>query len=207
MRKLAGSGIAGAAALAIAGAACAQSPVPPPPPGATTVGGGGQAEACAAAAERGETGVRAEQVCATALSTLALAPLDRAGTLVNLGVIRLRSGRYDQAAEDFTTAIRYQPQLAEAYVNRGAARIGLHQFKESLADLNKALELGVKEPEKAYYDRALAADWLGDPQAAFLDYKKALELAPAWELPRDQLFRLRMAHADLALPSPAGDRP
>lgn len=29
--------------------------------------------------------------------------------------------------------------------------------------------------------------------------KTTLELAPAWDLARDQMFRLRMAHADLVL--------
>jgi tetratricopeptide (TPR) repeat protein len=99
------------------------------------------------------------------------------------------------------------PGLAEAYVNRGAARIGQHRYKESVADIDKALELGVKEPEKAYYDRGLAYEWLDNPRAAYADYKKALEIAPAWDLAREQMFRFSVTHADVVEPQPPAARP
>jgi tetratricopeptide (TPR) repeat protein len=169
----------------------------------TTFSGGGYADACADFAMRGLTGVQAEQACTQALEFQALLPLDRAGTLVNLGVIRLRSGRYADANADFSTAIKYMPDLAEAYVNRGAARIGLRQFKDAVADVDKALELGVKEPQKAYYDRGLAYEWLDNPKAAYADYKKALEIAPAWDLAREQMYRFSVTHAELIEPAAA----
>lgn len=173
----------------------------------TTFSGGGYADACSDFAMRGVTGVQAEQMCNQALEFQALLPMDRAGTLVNLGVIRMRSGRYGEASTDFTTAIKYMPDLAEAYVNRGAARIGLRQFKDAVADVDKALELGVKEPQKAYYDRGLAYEWLDNPKAAYADYKKALEIAPAWDLAREQMYRFSVTHAELIEPAPPAAKP
>ena len=174
---------------------------------ATTFSSGGYADACADFALRGLTGVQAEQACTQALEFQALLPMDRAGTLVNLGVIRLRSGRYNEANSDFTAAIKYMPGLAEAYVNRGAARIGLRQFKDAVADVDKALELGVREPQKAYYDRGLAYEWLDNPKAAYADYKKALEIAPAWDLAREQMYRFSVTHAELIDTTPAVPAP
>ena len=202
------SRVAGWAAMAVAGlcagAAAAQQTIQSS--GAvTTFAGGGLADSCAEAARMGQTGVRIEQICEQAVDTQALLPMDRAGTMVNLGIIRLRSGRYAEADQDFSAAIRFMPTLAEAYVNRGAARIGQRRFQESVDDIDKALALGVKEPEKAYYDRGLAYEWLDNPKAAYADYRKALELAPAWDLAREQFYRFSFSHADVTEASaPAG---
>jgi len=198
-------GAVAAAAFAWASGASAQ---PIQPQGAiTTFAGGGMADACADAAARGETGVHAEQVCAQALDTQALLPLDRAGTMVNLGIIRLRSGRYAEADTDFSMAIRFMPDLAEAYVNRGAARIGMRQFKAAVDDVDKALSLGVKEPQKAYYDRGLAYEWLDNPKAAYADYKKALEISPAWDLAREQMYRFKFTHSEVVEADAAAAKP
>ena len=170
---------AGVAVLAVAGEA----------QGAVTVIGGGLAEACSQAARHGESDRRFELVCTQALDTEMLSSRDRAGTYVNRGIMKLRRMAFDDATKDFDTAIRAKPDLGEAYVNRGAADIGAKRYTESLADLNKGLALGLEEPEKAYYNRALAYEWLDDPKAAYFDYQKALELSPDWDLPKQQLTR------------------
>jgi tetratricopeptide (TPR) repeat protein len=74
-------------------------------------------------------------------------------------------------------------------VNRGAASVGSRRFADGLTDLNKALDLGVEEPEKAYYNRALAYEGLDNVKAAYLDYQKAIELKPEWEQPKKELAR------------------
>ena len=195
MTRTVAGGLAGVALFAMAGAADAQVGM--------TVTGGGNSLACAASAKKGQTGVRIEQTCTTALETEPMLPLDRAGTYVNRGVIRLRGQRYADAVSDFDTALEYKAEFAEAYVNRGAARIGLHKFADALADLNKAIALGVQEPEKAYYNRALAHEWLDDPKSAWLDYQKALALAPDWDLVKQQLTRFTVTHAEVAPPAAA----
>ena len=182
--------LAAAAALALAGEARA----------AVSVMGGGFAEACAHAARTGLVTNKTEDICTAALDGELLTARDRAGTYVNRGIIKLRAKAYDAAIADFNTAIRYKSDLAEAYVNRGAARIGVRHYAESIADLTQALDLAVPEPEKAYYNRAVAYEWLDNEKAAYFDYKKAIELAPDWDLPKDQLTRFTVSHANFSAP-------
>src|SRR5512143_332226 len=178
-----------AAVLLAAGSAAAQ----------VEVVGGTQATACAQAAKDGLSGPQYEKICTQSIENELLVPLDRAGTYVNRGIIKMRGKAYADAIKDFDTAIKYQSNLAEAYVNRAAARIGAHQFRDSLADTQNALMLGVKEPQKAYYNRGLANEWLDDYEAAYADYQKALALAPDWQLVKDQLARFSVNHAQSAL--------
>ena len=161
--------------------------------GAVTVIGGGLAEACSQAAMAGEDDPRFQELCTLALDTELLNPRDRAGTFVNRGVLKLRRAAFSDAARDFDFAVRLQPEMGEAYVNRGAAWIGRKRYAEGLSDLNRRLELGVSEPEKAYYNRALAHEGLDDPKSAYFDYQKALELAPEWTAPREQLTRFTVS--------------
>ena len=173
-------GLAGAAlALGLAGGAQA----------AVTVIGGGLAEACSQAAVRGESGREYEEFCDLAIETEFLNARDRAGTYVNRGVLRMRRADYGKAIEDFDQAIRMKPDLGEGYVNRGAAYIGQERYEASIGEINRGLELGVEEPAKAYYNRALAYEGLEDARSAYFDYQKAQELAPGWGAPAEQLAR------------------
>ena len=179
-------GAAAALLLASAGASHA----------AVTVIGGGMAQACSQAAFSGESDYRFEKVCTEALNEEFMGPRDRAGTLVNRGVLKLRRGEYSQASLDFDAAVKMEPKLGEAYVNRGAASIGQHHYAESLSDINKALALGIEEPAKAYYNRALAYEGLDDVKSAYFDYQKALEIQPDWSAPKEQLTRFTVSHRD-----------
>ena len=161
--------------------------------GAVTVLGGGLAEACSEAAVNGETDPKYEDVCTLALDTEFLPLRDRAGTYVNRGVFKLRRASYVDAARDFSQAARLQPELGEAYVNRGAALIGQKRYAQGLTDLNRAIELGVSEPAKAYYNRALAHEGLEDAKSAYFDYQKAIEIDPEWSAPRQQLTRFTVS--------------
>ena len=78
-------------------------------------------------------------------------------------------------------------------MNRGAALVGRHQFAEALIDINKAITLGIDEPAKAYYNRALAYEGLDNLKAAYFDYRKALEINPDWEPPKKELARFSVA--------------
>ena len=163
---------------------------------AVTVIGGGMAQACSQAAVSGESDVKFERVCTEALESEFMVARDRAGTYVNRGVLKLRRGDYKQAAQDFSSAVRVMPEMGEAYVNRGAASIGQHRYAESLTDINKALSLGVEEPAKAYYNRALAYEGLDDAKSAYFDYRKAIEIQPDWNAPKEQLTRFSVSHRD-----------
>ena len=158
---------------------------------AVTVIGCGLAEACANAAISGKSDRKFEQLCTQALEQEALSSRDRAGTYVNRGVMKLRRANYDAAVTDFNQAVRIKPDMGEGYVNRGAAAIGMHRYADSMTDLNKGIELGLDEPAKAYYNRAMAHEGLDDAKAAYFDYQKAIELSPDWNAPREQLVRFK----------------
>jgi len=158
-----------------------------------TVIGGGQAEACSKAALSGKSDTRSERTCTDALETEMLSPRDRAGTLVNRGVLKLRRAAFEAATKDFNAALSLKPDMGEAYVNRGAASIGEHRYAESLPDLNKAISMGIEEPAKAYYNRALAYEGLDDVKSAYFDYQKAVELSPQWEAPKNELLRFHVS--------------
>jgi tetratricopeptide (TPR) repeat protein len=157
-----------------------------------TVIGGGLAEACSKGALSGKADLRFEQVCTEALDKEMLNSRDRAGTFVNRGVLEMRRLKWVEATRDFNEAMRIRPSLGEAYVNRGAVQIGQHHYAESLADLNKGLALGVEEPEKVYFNRALAYEGLDDEKSAYFDYQKAVELKPDWEAPKNELGRFHV---------------
>jgi tetratricopeptide (TPR) repeat protein len=160
---------------------------------AVTVIGGGQAEACSKAAKAGKADTPSEKLCTEALETEMLSVRDRAGTFVNRGVLKLRRLNFEAATKDFDAAVSLQPAMGEAYINRGAASIGEHRYAESLPDLNKAIALGVDEPAKAYFNRALAYEGLDDVKSAYFDYQKAVELNPDWQAPKDELVRFHVS--------------
>jgi tetratricopeptide (TPR) repeat protein len=163
---------------------------------AVTVIGGGLAEACANAAITGKSDRKFELLCTQALEQEALSARDRAGTFVNRGVMKLRRANFDAAVIDFNQAVRIKPDLGEGYVNRGAAAIGQRRYADGMTDLNKGIELGVDEPAKAYYNRALAYEGLDDAKAAYFDYQKALELSPDWNAPKEQLVRFKVSRKE-----------
>ncbi|KQY30173.1 hypothetical protein ASD21_13805 [Caulobacter sp. Root1455] len=155
----------------------------------TLVIGGGAAKDCADAAINGRKDGASVTTCTVALETETLNFRDRARTYVNRGVLQMRQQDYDGAVADFDAASRIDPNLGEAFVNRGAAYVGTSRYGEGLSQIDQGLALGVKDPEKAYYNRAVANEGLGDVTAAYRDFSKAAELAPTWDAPKTELTR------------------
>lgn len=154
-----------------------------------TVVGGGLAEACWQGVKAGRADPPLLQLCDRALEEEALRRRDRAGTHVNRGIILFRMQQSDRALADYARAERLTPSVGEIYVNRGAALIIKGDYAEAVAQIDRGLALGVEEAGKAYYNRAMAKEWLDDTRGAYFDYRKAAELDPTWEMPRTQLAR------------------
>lgn len=144
---------------------------------------------CSRAAFAGRHDRASIETCTRALQEESLARRDRAGTLVNRGVMLTRAGDYAAARADLDRAVALEPTLGEAFVNRGVVMMADRAYAEALAEIERGLELGVDEPAKAYYNRALVHESLMDAKSAYLDYRRAQELAPEWEAPRRQLAR------------------
>lgn len=156
---------------------------------AVTVLGGGEAAACFEAAKAGRSDDSSIKTCDTALDTEFMPPPDRGGTYINRGVMKLRRGQYEAAHLDFDAGIVLIPKVGEGWVNRGAMFVGEHKYREGLDDLDKGIILGIKEPEKAYFNRALAYEGLDDEKSAYLDYQQAATLKPDWVAPQKELRR------------------
>lgn len=152
-------------------------------------GSDSQAQACSLAARHGTATHATITTCTVSIEHEALNGLDLAGTHVNRGVLYLRQGDWNQAGRDFDAAVSIDPTLGEALINRGAAKIAQRQWADGVADIDRGLALNPEQPEKAYFNRALAKEFLEDTKGAYLDYLKASELAPNWEAPRKELQR------------------
>ena len=159
--------------------------------GAVSVIGDGPAQLCYQAADTGQSPLDYMSYCDQALAGT-LSSADRAATFVNRGVLKLSINSIEGATADFNSSLAINPNLGEAYINLGATLIAKRRYAEALADINKGLALGTKEPHLAYYDRAMADEALGNLQAAYDDYRKAQSLAPDFEKASDELKRFRI---------------
>ena len=130
--------------------------------------------------------------CDLAIENEILTQHDLAATHVNRGVLFLALHDYANAKKDFDLAAQIEPGLGEAYENRGAALIGMGRDRDGIADINKGLSLNASEPEKAYFNRALAEERLDDLKSAYADYQKAVELKPDWAIAKAELARFHV---------------
>ena len=107
-------------------------------------------------------------------------------------MIYLTAGVPDLAEQDFQKAVGVEPELGEAYVNRGISEMHMDQVHEALADLDHGLTFKLEEPWKAYYNRGIALERLGDITGAYHSYQKASELKPDWADPKRELTRFKL---------------
>lgn len=63
----------------------------------------------------------------------------------NMGNIHLQMQEFHKAIDDYSNAIKYEENLAEAYYNRGLTLLYLGEKELASSDLSKAGELGIKE--------------------------------------------------------------
>lgn len=163
---------------------------------AVTVLGTGAAQSCYQAAEFGFGFVTGIDDCNRALENEPLGVKDRAATHINRGILRMRADDYDGALEDYARGLELRPDLAEAFVNRGAALIFLKRYKEAIESLDKGIAMGTRKLHYAYYNRAMANEGLGDVKQAYYDYKKALDIEPGFGLAKKQLERFRVVKSE-----------
>jgi tetratricopeptide (TPR) repeat protein len=99
---------------------------------------------------------------------------------------------YDLALADFENAIAIEPSLAEGHVNLGSALLARDDYAGALVAIDRGLALNPNEPARAYYNRGIAHEELGQVREAYRDYRRAAELAPQWDRPRTELTRFRV---------------
>ncbi len=181
-RILAGALAAGL--LLFAPVAAAQDPNSEPR-AMTVVGNDSNVRQCSALFALGNTTDTALNACTRALRYPRLTHDNTVQINMAIGVMHLRRREGDSAVTAFDAVLALEPRNAEAHLNRGAAMVMIHQPGPAVAEITQALSLGVREPEKAYYNRGAAREALGDLRGAYEDYSTALQIRPQWA-PADQ---------------------
>ena len=84
---------------------------------------------------------------------------------------------YEKSIGYYTQAIKFNPDLAEAYSNRGNAYNDLGNFASAIADCTQAIQL---KPDfvEAHYNRGIAYEQKDSYDRAITDYTKTIELDP-----------------------------
>ncbi|HVZ28295.1 MAG TPA: hypothetical protein VG798_06525 [Rhizomicrobium sp.] len=141
------------------------------------------------------------ETCDRSLLEEALTRKDKAATYDNRGVMLDLLGRTEAAEADFDQAIALNPELGDAYINRGSMLIKRRRLDEALDNINKGLTLGSAFPHIGYYDRALAEELLGRYLEAYHDYKKVLELQPDYAPAVERLKDFTVVRKPAAPPS------
>lgn len=148
---------------------------------------GGSGHDCFVAAKAGIATPENLAVCDYALNNEGLSIHNRAGTFVNRGVLRSVIGDNEGAMTDYEQALRLQPNLGDAYIDRGAGKIRLKLYEDALTDINKGISLGASYSHLAYYNRAVAEELMGRWTESYYDFKHVLELEPDFAPAANQL--------------------
>ncbi len=177
---------------------------------AIAVFGGGYGEACWRAAmasvlihmdsatEEANWKRDAISTCDDALSGGVMGMQDRTYTLVNRGVLEMSRTNYKVAQDNFKSALKSMPKLAEAHVDLGSTMINMQEYEEGVTETRAGLDLKTKEPERAYFNLGIAYEYLGKLQEAYDSYKQAALINPKWNDPKEQMARFVVQPVNLA---------
>ncbi|MEX1198051.1 MAG: tetratricopeptide repeat protein [Pseudohongiellaceae bacterium] len=140
--------------------------------------------------------------------------VNRAANHNNRGVLHFETGNLDAALADFEEAIRRDERLVFAHINRGNIFIRREQWEQAISAFDRAIELGI-DPEadrlvevaesdepgegaaipemaRVHFNRGIAHEYLEQLREAYLDYRRASELAPDWDVPRQEMDRFEV---------------
>jgi tetratricopeptide (TPR) repeat protein len=157
--------------------------------GDVQLNGNPRAEACQNASKFGDFNGTGVDECTLALATPLLSNRDTAATLVDRGAIYMQHKQFGLAKLDFDKAIGLDPNNANAYVDRGGVLIAQKHYADAIADIDHGLSLNPDQPEKAYFNRAIADEDLKDLKSAYADYQKAAQINPNWAPAKAELAR------------------
>lgn len=128
---------------------------------------------------------------------LLLAGCGKAQKAYNKGIKAYGTGAYEEALEQFETALSLNPNKAEYYIEKGMALIGLKRYEEAREELSHAvlehdMELVRKNNKRAEY--GIAVTWFH--QGEYAQAKECLEKALAEELLPDMNESIQMYLAE-----------
>jgi len=103
-------------------------------------------------------------------------PVYYADAYLGRGNAHSRNNDIQAAIDDYTRAIEYQPELAEAFYNRAVSLVALAKWHEAIQDYDRAIEINPRYVH-AYANRAGVNQALGHWEQALGDCNRAIELA------------------------------
>jgi tetratricopeptide (TPR) repeat protein len=163
--------------------------------------GGGFAQDCYQAVKNGAPARSTRALCNRALEDEALTANDLAATLVNRGILSVRDRQGDAALADFNAALRQNPALAPAFLNRSGAYLLLGRWLDAKVDADTALGIGLNQDTwAAHFNRAVALERLGQIPEAYAAFQRALALSPTQEVVRTELARFTVNSTASARP-------
>jgi tetratricopeptide (TPR) repeat protein len=87
-----------------------------------------------------------------------------------------RAGRVEQAIAAYKSLLAIKPDLPDSWYNLGWVQRQARAFDDALASYQRALDLGVREPEEVHLNRAIIySDHLNQPEEAERELRAALE--------------------------------
>jgi tetratricopeptide (TPR) repeat protein len=154
--------------------------------------GGPLSQNCYRAALSGDTRNQGIDSCSRALAEEPLGARDRAGTLVNRGILEMALGKDRLADADFDAAIRLDETLPDAWLNKGFLRLRRGDGRAALPLLQSGIDRGARRQALAIFARGVAYEQMGEFKSAYADLKRANELEPRWAMPKEYLASYRV---------------
>lgn len=102
-----------------------------------------------------------------------------AATHNNRGLVLESMGMYEEALADFDAALKLEPDLAPARVNRANALFALARYSEALAGYDDALATMTTNRHVALFNKALTLRALGNVEQAAAALDSARRSSPA----------------------------
>jgi tetratricopeptide (TPR) repeat protein len=103
--------------------------------------------------------------------------IQKAANLVGRGDDLAAAGKNDEAVQQYTLAVRSNPNDVQAYLKRGNAYFRESQFAPAIADFSRALKMDPNNPD-AHLNRGISFLQMGQGDQAIADFDEAVRLKP-----------------------------
>lgn len=134
---------------------------------------------------------------------MALRQRDRAGTLLNRGILESALGNQDAAMASYDKALDVMPELPEPWVGRGNVLFLRGDRDGAIAAYDRSLAMGITRRHVVLLNRGMAYEARGELALAEQDYRDALLIAPEWVLAKSRLERVLAKRKAAAMPESA----
>jgi tetratricopeptide (TPR) repeat protein len=115
--------------------------------------------------------------------------LDPAAPAYARGDADYAAGKYKEAVEQFSDAVRLRPDWVQAHYALALSLTETEELKEAIEEFKQVLKLNAKEELKilSYYNMGNAYADLGEYKEAIESYKEAIKLKPELSKPHNNL--------------------